>query len=97
MAYSAEKMLNDNKDKIPEETRKEIEDKIGVLRTALQGSDVEDIKAKSQELSELMQKAGASVYGQQGGQAEPGAQSEQTEEEPKKDDEGTVEGEFREV
>ena len=97
MAYSAEKMLNDNKDKIPEETRKEIEDKIGVLRTALQGSDVEDIKAKSQELSELMQKAGASVYGQQGGQAEPDAQSEQTEEEPKKDDEGTVEGEFREV
>jgi len=97
MAYSAEKMLNDNKDKIPEETKKEIEDKIGVLRTALQGSDVEDIKTKSQELSELMQKAGASVYGQQGGQAEPDAQSAETEEEPKKDDEGTVEGEFREV
>ncbi len=97
MAYSAEKMLNDNKDKIPEETKKEIEDKIGVLRTALQGSDVEDIKAKSQELSELMQKAGASVYGQQGAQAEPDAQSAETEEEPKKDDEGTVEGEFREV
>ena len=97
MAYSAEKMLNDNKDKIPEETKKEIEDKIGVLRTALQGSDVEDIKTKSQELSELMQKAGASVYGQQSGQAEPDAQSAETEEEPKKDDEGTVEGEFREV
>jgi molecular chaperone DnaK len=37
MAYSAdEKMLNDNKDKIPEEAKKEIESKIAAVRTALQ-------------------------------------------------------------
>ncbi|MDD4923571.1 MAG: molecular chaperone DnaK [Dehalococcoidales bacterium] len=97
MAYSAEKMLNDNKEKIPEEMKKEIEDKIAAVRTALQGSDVEDINKKAQELSELMQKAGASVYGQQSGQAAPGDQTGEAEEAPKKDDEGTVEGEFREV
>lgn len=97
MAYSAEKMLNDNKDKIPEETKKDIEEKIAAVRSALQGSDVENIKQKSQELSEAMQKAGASVYGQQGGQSGPGAEAGEAEEPPKKDDEGTVEGEFREV
>jgi molecular chaperone DnaK len=97
MAYSAEKMLNDNKDKIPEETKKDIEARIAAVRTALQGSDVENIKKKSQELSEAMQKAGASVYGQQGGQSGPGAEAGGAEEPPKKDDEGTVEGEFREV
>jgi molecular chaperone DnaK len=97
MAYSAEKMLNDNKDKIPEETKKEIEEKIAAVRTALQGSDLDDINNKAKELSDAMQKAGASVYGQQGEQ--PGADSEtgSAEEPPKKDDEGTVEGEFREV
>ncbi len=97
MAYSAEKMLNDNKDKIPEEMKKEIEDKVAAVRTALQGSDVDEINKKAQELSELMQKAGASVYGQQGGQAAPDSGNGTTEEPPKKDDEGTVEGEFREV
>jgi molecular chaperone DnaK len=97
MAYSAEKMLNDNKDKIPEEAKTDIEAKIAAVRTALQGSDVEDIKKKSEELSAAMQKAGASVYGQQGGQAEAGAETGEAEEAPKKDDEGTVEGEFREV
>jgi molecular chaperone DnaK len=97
MAYSAEKMLNDNKDKIPEEAKTDIEAKIAAVRTALQGSDVEDIKKKSEELSAAMQKAGASIYGQQGGQAEAGAETGEAEEAPKKDDEGTVEGEFREV
>jgi molecular chaperone DnaK len=97
MAYSAEKMLKDNKDKIPAETQKEIEDKVTAVRTALQGSDIQDINQKAQELSEVMQKAGASVYGQQGEQAAQGGESASTEEPPKKDDEGTVEGEFREV
>jgi molecular chaperone DnaK len=97
MAYSAEKMLKDNKDKIPAETQKEIEDKVAAVRTALQGSDIQDINQKAQELSEVMQKAGASVYGQQGEQAAQGGESASTEEPPKKDDEGTVEGEFREV
>jgi molecular chaperone DnaK len=97
MAYSAEKMLRDNKDKIPAEMQKEIEDKVAAVRTALQGSDIHAINQKAQELSELMQKVGSSVYGQQGGQAAPGGESASTEEPPRKDDEGTVEGEFREV
>ncbi|NLL90499.1 MAG: molecular chaperone DnaK [Dehalococcoidales bacterium] len=97
MAYNAEKMLNDNKDKIPEEIKKDIESKIAAVRSALQGSDVENIKQKTQELSEAMQKAGASVYGQQGGQSGPEAEPGEAEESPEKDDEGTVEGEFRDV
>jgi molecular chaperone DnaK len=97
MAYSAEKMLSDNKDKIPEEIKKDIEVKIAAVRTALQGSDLDDINNRTKELSDAMQKAGASVYGQQSGQPGAGNETGSTEEQPKKDDEGTVEGEFREV
>jgi molecular chaperone DnaK len=65
MAYSAEKMLHDNKDKILRDAER-IEDKVAAVRTALQGSEYHAINQKAQELSELMQKVGSSVYGTAG-------------------------------
>jgi hypothetical protein len=73
---------------------------------ALSGSDVEQVNRSAQELSEALQKVGAAVYeqagatpppsGEEAGAEEPGAE-EPGAEEPGKSDEGTVEGEFREV
>ncbi|UCE97118.1 MAG: molecular chaperone DnaK [Dehalococcoidia bacterium] len=102
MAYTAEKTLREQKDKIPEEMNKELEEKVKALRTTLQGSDVEAIKQAMQALSEAMQKVGSAVYGQQqppSGEAPPNgdAASPGGETPPSKEDEGTVEGEFREV
>ena len=103
MAYTAEKSLRDNKDKIAEELHKEVEEKVAAVRSALQGSDVEAIKQTTQELNEVMQKVGTAVYEQQQkegaapppeGETPPEGESEKP---PGKDDEGTVEGEFREV
>ncbi|MFH1646834.1 MAG: molecular chaperone DnaK, partial [Chloroflexota bacterium] len=65
MAYQAEKTLRDNKDKIPAELNTEAEEKIAAVKSALQGSDVEAIKAATQALNEAMQKIGSAVYGQQ--------------------------------
>ncbi len=62
------------------------------MRSALQGSDVAQIQRSTQELSEALQQVGAAVYQQ----AEPPPEAE----EPPPDkppEEGTVEGEFREV
>jgi molecular chaperone DnaK len=91
LAYTAEKTLRDYKDKIPDNVNREIESKIASVKSALQGKDVNDIRKAVQELSQAMQKVGASVYQQPGQQPPPGG------EKPGGGEEGTVEGEFREV
>ena len=102
LAYTTEKTLREQKDKIPADLNQEVEGKIAAVRSALQGTDIESLKRATQELSEVMQKIGAAVYGQQpppsGGEAPPeGEAPEGGETPPGKEDEGTVEGEFREV
>jgi len=102
LAYTAEKTLRDNKDKIADDLNQEAETKIAALRTALQGSDLDAIKQATQELNDTMQKIGTAVYQQQtpppppeGGEAPP--EGEAPGGEGGGSDEGTVEGEFREV
>jgi len=103
MAYNAEKTLKEQKDKIPADMAAELENKTAELKTALQGSDVEAIKNRQQELSDIMQKVGSAVYQQQSahqpGPEQPsgGEQAEAGGETGGKTDEGTVEGEYREV
>jgi len=104
MAYTAEKTLTEQKDKIPTDLAQELEGKIGAVKTALQGTDVDAIKNAQKELSDVMQKVGSSVYQQQtppggGGAGQAGGQQAETgsQESGGKQDEGTVEGEYREV
>ena len=98
LAYTAEKTLRDQKDKIPADLNKETEDKIAALRSALQGSDIEAIRKATQELNDTMQKIGAAVYQQQPPPgAEPPPPGEETPPDKEGGEEGTVEGEFREV
>ncbi|MDD4635291.1 MAG: molecular chaperone DnaK [Dehalococcoidales bacterium] len=100
LAYTAEKTLKEQKEKIPGELAQELETKIGAIKTALNGQDVEEIKKAQQELSDVMQKVGSTVYQQSSAGASEAAHSA---EEPSADsgegksDEGTVEGEYREV
>ncbi|MGD9115904.1 MAG: molecular chaperone DnaK [Dehalococcoidia bacterium] len=101
LAYTAEKTLRDNKDKISEELNKEVEEKVKAVKDALQGSDIEAINQAAQALNEVLQKVGSAVYGQQQQQQPPppGEQPPQDKGEGGEggDDEGTVEGEFKEV
>jgi molecular chaperone DnaK len=98
LAYTAERTLREFKDKIPANLNQEVESKIVAVRSALQGTDINSIRRAMQELSDVMQKIGATVYGQQappgGGQAPPGGSPPPG---GKQGGEGTVEGEFREV
>jgi molecular chaperone DnaK len=102
MAYQSEKMLRDNKDKVPADLNTEAEEKIKAVKDALNGTDLEAIKAATQALNETMQKIGSAVYQQQtpppdaGGETPPPG-AEGGEQGGGGDDEGTVEGEFREV
>jgi len=91
-AYQAEKMLRDLGDKVPADIKNEVEGKIAAVRSALQGQDVQYIRQTTDELNLSLQKIGQYMYGQQGGQTPPGGHQG-----GKGPDEGTVEGEFREV
>ncbi len=95
MAYSAEKTLRELGDKVPADVKSEVEDKVKAVREALKGSDVEAIKNRSRELSEAMQRIGASMYQQEapGGQPDQGGAAGGGPQQ----DEGTVEGEYREL
>ena len=98
LAYTAEKTLREQKDKIAADLNQEVEDKIAAVRSALQGTDVESVRRATQELSDAMQKIGAAVYEQQSPPPAPGGEAPpEGETPPEKEDEGTVEGEFREV
>ncbi len=95
LAYTADKTLRDYGDKIPADVKQEIESKIANVKSALQGSDVNSIRNSMQELSQAMQKVGASVY-QQPGQPPPSSEQGPGGR-PDEGGEDTVEGEFREV
>ena len=96
LVYSAEKMLVDNADNIPEELKQEVEAKIQALKTALEGEDAAAVQAASDELNAALQKVGQHVYSSQ--QAQAGGEGAEGQA-PGDDDtpDGTVEGEFREV
>jgi len=99
--YSAEKTIREYGDKIPADLKGEVEGKIAATRSALQGNDISYIKSSLQALNDSMQKIGAAVYQKTspppgGGPAgQEGPQDTGTPPPPK--DDGTVEGEFREV
>ncbi|MFC1990964.1 molecular chaperone DnaK [Chloroflexota bacterium] len=100
LAYTTEKTLRDNKDKIPTDLNQEAETKVAAVKSALQGSDIDAIRQAMQELNDTMQKIGTAVYQQQpppGEEPPTGEAPPPPEQEGGEGDEGTVEGEFREV
>ena len=62
MIHGAEKSLSDLGDKAEESAKKEVEDAISDLKTALEGDDVSIIKEKTSALSAVMMKMGEAAY-----------------------------------
>ena len=103
LVYSTEKLLEDNADKVPEELKIEVQGKIDTLKAAIAANNAAEMQSATTELSSAMQRVGEAVYSQTAGDAEGGAGPEDGngtdvgEDGTSDDDEGTVEGEFREV
>ena len=92
LIYTSQKTLNEAGDKITPEMKKEVEDKIQDLQKSLDGENQDEIKQKTQELSQAIQKIGAQMYGQ--GQQNQG--DEKKNDKPDNDKPGdTDEGEFK--
>ncbi len=61
-AYAAEKALKEFGDKVPAETKSEVETKVAEVKKVAEGEDVPAIKAATESLGESIQKIGAAVY-----------------------------------
>ncbi|HEC2156888.1 molecular chaperone DnaK [Staphylococcus delphini] len=92
LVFQVDKTLKDLGDNVSEEDKKEAEAKKDELKTALEGSDIEDIKAKKEALEQVVQQLSMKVYeqAQQAAQQQGGANASQND--------STVEdAEFKEV
>lgn len=62
LVYSTEKVLADNADKVSEEVSTEVKAAIAELKTALEGTDLDEVKAKQAHLATVSQKIGEAIY-----------------------------------
>ncbi|MGD2155549.1 MAG: molecular chaperone DnaK [Anaerolineales bacterium] len=99
-AYAAEKALSDLGDKVPDDVKTRVEEKVAEVRKVLEDeeADTETLKRVTEELSKEVQQIGAAAYQQPEGPAAgagPSEPEEPSDEEKGPDDEDVVEGEFR--
>ncbi len=106
LIFTAEKTLKDAGDKVNEEHKKEVEEKITALKAILDTGAKEDLEAKTKDLSDALQKVGQAMYQSAQGEQRTKNEEQRTEEaasesadgekkngEKKKDKEEPVEGE----
>ena len=99
LVYQTEKMLRENADKIDSEKKQEIDSKIANLRNLLTGEDIEAIQKSIQDLEQLIQQVGASMYqqpGADGSQPGPAPESDPGDG-PQSGNDDVVDGEFKSV
>jgi molecular chaperone DnaK len=71
LIFTAEKSLKDAGDKVAEDVKKEVEEKISALKGVLESGSKEDLETKTKELSESLQKIGANMYKDQPASEQP--------------------------
>ncbi|MFM5951216.1 MAG: Hsp70 family protein, partial [Micrococcales bacterium] len=60
-AYSTEKVIKENDDKLPEDVKSEVQADIDALKTALAGDDIEAVKAAQEKLNTSSMKLGEAL------------------------------------
>ena len=74
-AYSIDKLLKDNKDKLPEDVSSEVQAAVDGLKKSLEGDDIEQVKSAQEKLNDVAQKVGEALYAaEQAAQSTPAAQ-----------------------
>jgi molecular chaperone DnaK len=64
LAYSTEKLLTDNADKLPDDVKTDVQADVDALKTALAGDDEAAVKVAADKLGESQQKIGEALYAQ---------------------------------
>ncbi|MBI4136577.1 molecular chaperone DnaK [Candidatus Roizmanbacteria bacterium] len=88
LAFQAEKLLDEQKDKIKEDDKKSLQDKIKTVKDTIAKEDAskEDIEKVQKELADEMQRVSQQFYQQQGQQGQPEQKSEEKKDDTKKDE-----------
>ena len=78
LAYTTEKSLSEHSEKLDDDTKKQIEDALAALKTAMEGDDPDEIKTKSEALAQASHKLAEMMYAQaqQDGEAGGAADAE---------------------
>ena len=96
LIYTSEKTLDELKDQVSEDEKSKVEGLVAELRELIAGDDVDAIKEKSDELSNVIQEIGAKIYQQ--AQAEAQAQQQQAGQDPnagaKDDNDDTIDADY---
>jgi molecular chaperone DnaK len=93
--YAAEKALREFGEKVPTDTRSEVEAKVASVKSLAQGEDVAAIKSATEELGQAIQKIGGAVYQQEPNVEGDGASGTDTNPNPEAGPD-VVEGEVKE-
>jgi len=91
LAYSIEKLIKENDDKLPEDVKSEVQGDVDALKTALAGEDNDAVKSAFDKLNESQTKLGEAIYAQS--QSEQAAGDAPAGEQPKAEDEDIVDAE----
>lgn len=84
LVYQAERALKDAGDKVPGDVKSEVEQKVKALKDIQAAGPIDEVKAKTEELSQVLSKIGESMY--KGGQpAGAGGPHDQTQGQPQDD------------
>lgn len=92
-----DKLLSESGDKMSEEDKNKLQEKLDALKQVKDGEDTDDIKVKMDELNQVAQDIGQKIYQQQSQEAgQEGQQGEQGQEGADQSEQGPVEGEYEE-
>jgi len=77
LAYSVDKLLTDNDDKLPEDVKSEVKGDVDALKKALEATDNDDeVKTAFEKLQASQTKLGEAIYSQAQAAGDPGAGAE---------------------
>ena len=76
LAYSTDKLIKENDEKLPEDVKTEVQADVDELKAALAGDDADAVKAAQEKLSTSAQKLGEAIYANQPAEGEEQAAPE---------------------
>lgn len=97
MVYQTEKLMKDLEGKISEDEKKDIEAKLADLKKASEGSDYDDMKKKTEDLTQAFYKVSEQLYKQSAEAGAAGAEAGAQGPEEHKGDDDVVDGDYEVV
>ncbi len=92
LCYSVEKLIKDNGSKIPDSDKTDLTAKVSALRSAISSNNMEDVKAKSDDLQKAMYSVSERLYKNAAPKGQPNQAGPQNQTGPQQNNGGTAGG-----